>query len=194
MRYISTLTAVVAAILGGCASTNPLTPIEQTIPLCAGKTSVTIIAPQEQYLPAQAFSTFTDYEYFMDCLDERCKIGRMHMLQYITISPTAGKHTLYVKLAPEGITNTLAISGTDPLSVTFESIPNKRLFISHAFEASLSSLLIPIAAPSASLSLIDDTAGQSKIQKVLDTTSIFGDKVAGFGERGITYEPTKETR
>ncbi|MEW5833006.1 MAG: hypothetical protein AB1763_09245 [Campylobacterota bacterium] len=189
MQYLHTLAVMSAAVLlAGCAATKPTTPIEQTIPIRTGDTSVTIIAPQEQYLPAQAFSTFTDYEYFLDCPDERCKIGRMHMLQYITISPAAGKHTLWVKLAPEGVVNTIAITGTDPLSVVFEAVPDKRIFISHAFEASLSSLLIPIAAPTSSLSIVDDTAGHAKVQKVLDTTSIFGDKMAGFGEKGIVYD------
>lgn len=182
-------TIATALLISGCSAIKPMIPLDQTIPLRAGKTSVTIISPQEQYLPAQAFSTFTDYEYFLDCLDERCKVGRMHMLQYITISPTFGKHTLFVKLAPGGVVNTLAIYGTDPLSVTFESTPNKRTFISHAFEASLGSLLIPIAAPSASLSVIDDKTGHEKIQKVLDTTSIFGNKMMGYGERGTTYQP-----
>lgn len=188
MRYLHPLTVMCAAVLlAGCSTTKPNIPIDQTISIQSGKTSVTIISPQEQYLPAQALSTFTDYEYFLDCLDDHCKIGRMHMLQYITISPTVGKHTLFVKLAPEGVVNTIAVIGTDTLSASFEALPDKRLFISHAFEASLSSLLIPIAAPSASLSLIDDTAGHSKIQKVLDTTSIFGDKMAGFGEKGTVY-------
>lgn len=188
MYRLRTLTAIaVSILLSGCAATKPMIPIDQTIPVRAGETSVTIIAPQEQYLPAQAFSTFTDYEYFVDCLDDRCKIGRMHMLQYITISPTAGKHTLFVKLAPNGVTNTIAITGTDPLSVAFESTQNRRTFISHAFEASLSSLLIPIAAPTSSLSLIDDGTAHTKIQKVLDTTSIFGDKMMGYGEKGTVY-------
>lgn len=188
MRYTLAL-AMAVILISGCAGTKPSIPIEQTIPITAGKTSVTIIAPQEQYLPAQVFYTTADYEYFLDCIEETCKIGRMHMLQYITISPTAGKHTLFAKLAPDGIMGTIAVTGTDALSIPFESMPDKRVFISHAFEISLSSLLVPIAAPSASLSAIDDKTGHEKIQKVLDTTSIFGNKMNGYGEKGTTYQP-----
>ncbi|HZF69832.1 hypothetical protein [Sulfuricurvum sp.] len=180
--------SVIAFILSGCTASKGITPIDQTIPINGDITSLTIIAPQEQYLPGQIAAAGTNYDYFIDCLDERCKIGKMHMLQYITLSPSTGKHILFAKLSKDGFTNTVAITGFDPISVPFESLPGKRTFISHSYKFSIGSLLGPIIPTSSTLSTVDDHTGQLKLQKVLDTTSIFGDKMAGFGGKGTKYE------
>jgi len=177
-----------AAIFAGCAATKPLTPLDQTIPQRSGYAAVTIIAPQEQHLPAAVFNTFTNYDYYLDCLEDRCRVGTMHMLQYITIYPSAGTHTLHAKQSSDGITNTLNIIDANVTqSVSFNAVADTRAFIYHGWEFSLTSLVAPIVAVPSKLSIVDEPTGQTKLQKVLDTTSIFGDKMMGYGEKGTVY-------
>lgn len=177
-----------AIVFVGCAAPKPQIALNDLIPSKAGKSALTIISPQEQYLPGQALSSFTDYDYFLDCPDDRCKIGRMHMLQYITIYPDAGKHTLYSKLSHEGVTNTLAVANTDMIHIDLNSNTDQNTFIYHGWQLSLGSLIGPFAAQSSQFIEIDSAAATERLQKVSDTTSIFGEKMSGFGEKGTVYK------
>lgn len=191
MRHARTIiTAVTASVLiGGCAGTKPTIPIEQTIPITAGKTSVTIIAPQDMYLPASGLSALVNYDYFIDCPEDHCRVGKMHAMQYITIAPSLGSHTIYVKQADDGIINTLNVFDINTTAMlSFEVTAQMRQFISHEWKFSFASLAGPLSSSPSKLIEIDEKSGHEKIQKVLDTTSIFGDKMYGFGEKGIVYE------
>jgi hypothetical protein len=189
MRHMYALTLATAAILiSGCAGTKPLTPIEQTIPMRAGETSVTIIAPQDMYLPAAGVHSLVNYDYFVDCPEDHCRVGKMHALQYITISPSIGSHTLYVKQADDGIIDTLNVFDINTTAMlTFDVAAQTRQYISHEWKFSFASLAGPLSSAPSKLIEIDDKPGHEKVQKVLDTTSIFGTKMNGYGERGITY-------
>lgn len=185
MLRLSTLSLVAALLLLGCSAAKPLTPLNQTVPIRAGVSALTIISPQEQHLPASAFNALTEYDYYLDCLDAHCRVGTMHMLQYITIYPNAGNHTLHVKQSASGLINVVDTNATQ--SIPFSATADSRQFIYHGWEFSWSSLAAPIITTPSKLSTIDETSGQTKLQKVLDTTSIFGNKMNGYGERGTTY-------
>lgn len=191
MRYLLMSAAIATALLiGGCSATKPMTPIDQTVPMRSGVSALTIISPQEQNLPGSAFNALTNYDYYLDCLSDRCRVGTMHMLQYITIYPNAGNHTLYVKRSASGLTNTLnAVDTNMTQNAPFVAIADSRQFIYHGWEFSWTSLAAPIITTPSKLSIIDEVSGQTKLQKVLDTTSIFGNKMMGYGERGTTYQP-----
>lgn len=187
IQYALTL-ATIAILINGCAGIKPSTPIEHTIPIAAGKTSVTIIAPQDMYLPASGLSSLVNYDYFLDCHEDRCRMGKMHSLQYITIMPSIGAHTLYVKQASDGIIETGNVFDVNTTAMLiFNAVADKRQFISHEWKFSFASLAGPFSSAPSKLIEVDDETGHEKIQKVLDTTSIFGGKMNGYGEKGITY-------
>lgn len=189
MRYILAL-ATAVILISGCAGTKPSIPIEHTIPITAGKTSVTIIAPQDMYLPASGLSTLVNYDYFLDCYEDRCRVGKMHSLQYITISPSVGPHTIYLKQASDGMIDTLNVFDVNTTAMlTLDVVADKRQFISHEWKFSFTSLAGPLSSAPSTLIEIDHKTGHEKIQKVLDTTSIFGNKMNGYGQKGTTYQP-----
>jgi len=189
MLKLSSFIMASALFISGCA-TKPLTPIEQSVQIRTGVSALTIIAPQDQYLPASALSALVSYDYFLDCMDDRCRAGKMHSLQYITIYSPAGAHILYVKQANDGIIETGNVFDVNTTaSVSFMAQPSSRQFISHEWKFSIASFAGPFSSSPSTLTMIDESAGQLKLQKVLDTTSIFGNKMMGYGDKGIVYQP-----
>lgn len=186
MRKIILVLAIL--FLSGCSSTKPEISIDHMIAKRSGSSALTIISPQEKNFPGAAFNAFTNYDYYLDCTEPRCKAGQMHMLQYITLYPSPGRHTLFVKLSDEGVTNTMAVANTDLLSLDFNASADQRQYILHEWILSLGSLVGPLAAQKSKLSVIDESTAEKCLQEVSNTTSIFGDKMAGFGEKGTVYE------
>lgn len=185
---LKTLSVLAILLLSGCSTSKPEIAIDHMIAKRSGSSALTIISPQEKNFPGAAFNAFTNYDYYLDCAEPRCKAGQMHMLQYITLYPSPGKHTLLVKLSDDGVTNTLAVANTDMLRLDFTAQADQRQYILHEWILSLGSFAAPFAAQESKLSIIDEPNAKRCLQEVSDTTSIFGDKMAGIGEKGTVYE------
>lgn len=186
MRYTLAL-AMAAILISGCATkTYTFTPINETVPMRANTAALTIIAPQNFHIGV-AFSMFTNYDYFLDCLEDSCKAGKMNALQYITLYPAQGKHTLYTKLSEDGFTNSLiVIDKNATTSISFDVNTTNRSYVLHEWELSSASLMMPLAAEPSILKVIDEDNAKILLQKIID-----GDDriAAGFiSKQGITYQ------
>ncbi len=187
MLKLSSFIVASALFISGCATkTYTFTPINETVPMRADTAAITVIAPQNFHIGV-AFSMFTNYDYFLDCLEDTCKVGKMNSLQYITLYSNGGKHTLYTKLSEDGFTNSLiVIDKNATASISFDVNTTDRSYVLHEWELSSASLMMPLAAEPSILKVIDEDNAKILLQKIIDGNDRLA---AGFiSKQGITYQ------
>lgn len=166
---LSSIAAVIA--LSGCTATthNAFTPIESTAPLKDGTGTLIITSPQDTTMAGEAFVMMKHFDYYMDCLDDSCKISNMHKMQYTVLTPSPGAHTLYAVPAGNlGANSFVLIGKKEPVKLDVSVENGKRKFISHEWKFSLISYLAPIVQHTSVLSEIDESTGMNKLQTALD--------------------------
>lgn len=186
MRNI-VIVAVAALLMSGCASKTPIV-IDEIVKQREGLATLVITAPQNIYIPVAHLSSWTNYDYYLNCLEQSCRVARMHALQYVVVYAPAGKHTLYAVPKDTNILDTASVLNMEPVVLEFEAVKNERNYITHEWNIFSTSLLLPfVAKTSTHLKISDEAEGIERVQKVEHTVSITGEKLSGFGERGETF-------
>ena len=181
------IAAIAALLMSGCASKTPIV-IDDVVEQKEGVATLVITAPQNQYIPGSALSSFTNYDYYLNCLEDSCKVARMHAIQYVVIYAPAGKHTLYAVPKDTNLLDKASVLNMEPVALEFEAIPNKKNYIAHEWNVFSTSLLLPfVAKTSTHLKVSDEAEGIERVQQVEHTVSMTGEKLSGFGERGETF-------
>ena len=179
--------AVAALLMSGCASKTPIV-IDDVVKQKEGVATLVITAPQNQYVLGSALSSFTNYDYYLNCLEDSCRVARMHAIQYVVAYAPAGKHTLYAVPKDTNLFDKASVLNMEPVALEFEAMVNKKNYITHEWNVISMSILLPfIAKNSTHLKVSDDAEGIERIQKVEHTVSMTGEKLSGFGERGETF-------
>lgn len=181
------IVAIVALLMSGCASKTPIV-IDDVVEQREGVATLVITAPQKQYVAGSALSSFTNYDYYLNCLEDSCRVARMHAIQYVVVYAPAGKHTLYVVPKDTNLLDTASVLNMEPVALEFEAVKNAKNYITHDWNFFSMSILLPfIAKNSTHLKVSDEAEGIERVQKVEHTVSMTGEKLSGFGERGETF-------
>jgi len=178
---------VLAMLLVGCGSSMSVN-LEKDIPIEKERGSVTIISFQPSDLAAGWMLThaFTSYDYYFNKEDVGCLIGNMKNIQYLTFYPKAGEHTIYMRHSNTDFTTDFRVN-KEPKSISFSIKEGERIFIYQDISPNFLSIAsFGIAKKDdMTLFLLDEQEAVQKINKVLNTKSIFGVKMAGFGEEAV---------
>lgn len=181
------IAAIAALLMSGCANKSPIV-IDDIIEQKEGVATLVITAPQNQYVPGSALSSFTNYDYYLNCLEDVCKVARMHAIQYVVVYVPTGKHTIYAVPKDTNLLDKTSVLNMEPVSLEFEAMTNKKHYVTHEWNVVSMSILLPfIAKNSTYLKVSDEAEGIERVQKVEHTVSMTGEKLSGFGERGETF-------
>lgn len=191
MHYLSPFTIATALLLTGCgtASPQPFNPpnIQETVPIKDDIGTLTIIAPTKQI--GLKGSPFIYYDYFLDCKEDRCKIGKMKYGQYIIIHPSYGFHTIYVTISKEGFANSLLIHGDDQIYEQHINIQKgKRHYISQEWTNSFSTYMLePFSIFPSILKDLNESDGKMYLYKLLEQHETVGGRLNDYGAKGTIY-------
>lgn len=188
MLKISSFIVASALFISGCA-TQPLIKDEQNITAPLNTSPLTILAPN-QANPFAESNPFAYYDYFLDCQDDACKIGKMKYGEYITVNVPHGAHTIFIKTSKSGFMNALIVSGgADTVEHKIDILPNQTHYVSHKWDRSFSAHLLGLLAvpPSYAQSLPEEN-GKAGLKDLLEQHETVGGRFNGYGVKGITYQ------
>ncbi|MFA5462013.1 MAG: hypothetical protein WC274_08040 [Sulfurimonas sp.] len=174
------LGGVLAGFLTGCASKSPIV-IEDVVEQKQGYTAVLITAPQRIFsAPMTASMKYLDY--YINCLEEKCKVARMQTNQHVVLYVHGGKQTLYVVDTTKEVDllRDTIIVNTNPVVFEFEAIENTKLFIKHEWDAVSWGTFLPIALPTSHLKVIDEKEAIERMEEVEANFWLYG-------KRGETF-------
>lgn len=172
--------------LSGCSSHAP-TPSELGTEKYEGVSPITIFAPHKFNIDG---NTFVYYDYYLDCEEDKCKVGKMKYGQYITIYAPYGFHSIFVKTSGDGFANALLVAGrNDEVEQHINVQPNKNHFISHSWSQSFGRHLIGMLATCPStICDMNEEDGKQELKTLLEKHDSFGGKLNGYGIAGINYQ------